>query len=220
MRNRLIGLAAVSIIATLVAPSLSAAKILEIGDVSSTVKPTCPRVKKGCYAVSRATVYQSAVGSNKAPMVVPASGRLVAWSVRLGTPASYDRKWFDKNAGGVSQAQLTVLKHVKTGGARVYRQTTPVKLQKYFGKTPQFALKTSLYVTKGQILALTVPTWAPVLAYGFDSSMSWKASRAKGQCTSDLLIPHEQIKIDAFSSYHCRYPNSRIAFSATVIPTP
>ena len=218
MRNRLIGLAAVSLIATLVAPAISTAKILEVGEVGATVKPSCPKVKKGCFAVSRATVYQAAVGTDKTPMVVPSSGRIVAWSVRLGTPATYDRKWFDKNAGGVSQAQLTVLKRVKTGGAKVVRQAPVVKLQSYFGKTPQFALKTSIYVTKGEILALTVPSWAPVLAYGFDSSMSWKASRGKGQCTSDLLVPHELIKVDDFSSFHCRYPNSRLAFSATLIP--
>ncbi len=39
-------------------------------------------------------------------------------------------------------------------------------LTPYFGQTVQFPLTTSLEVKKGDIVALTVPTWAPALALG------------------------------------------------------
>uniref|UniRef100_A0A6J5ZYB9 Unannotated protein n=1 Tax=freshwater metagenome TaxID=449393 RepID=A0A6J5ZYB9_9ZZZZ len=203
----------------MILPALAGAKTIEMGDIPSTVKPTCPRVKKKCNAVTRTTVYPSSVGTNHSPMVVPRNGRLVAWTVKLGTPISTDRKWFDKNAGGVSQAKITILQRVKGGGARVVKQGESAKLQAYFGKTAQFALLKSIYVKKGQIIALTVPTWAPVLAYGFDNTMAWRASRAKGQCgVSDYLTPHEQLAVKSFSTYYCSYKTSRLTYSVTLIP--
>ncbi len=38
-----------------------------------------------------------------------------------------------------------------------------MQLEPYLGQTVQFPLATSLAVKKGDIVALTVPTWAPVL---------------------------------------------------------
>ena len=59
-----------------------------------------------------------------------------------------------------------------------------MKLEPYFGKTAQFPLETTITVKKGDIVALTVPTWAPALALGFGNDTSWRASRQKSQCTS------------------------------------
>ena len=65
-----------------------------------------------------------------------------------------------------------------------------VKLEPYFGKTAQFPLETTIQVKKGDIIALTVPTWAPALALGFGNDTSWRASRAKKQCTTTSAQTH------------------------------
>ena len=62
-----------------------------------------------------------------------------------------------------------------------------MKLEKYFGKTAQFPLATTIPVKKGDIVALTVPTWAPALALGFGNNTSWRASRAE-----DAVREHER----------------------------
>ena len=57
-----------------------------------------------------------------------------------------------------------------------------MKLEPYFGRAAQFPLETALKVKKGDVIGLTVPTWAPALALGFPSTTSWRASRSKTQC--------------------------------------
>ena len=59
------------------------------------------------------------------------------------------------------------------------------KIQPFFGTTVQFPLKTTLAARKGDLIALTVPTWAPVLAVNLPQENGWRASRAS-DC-SDLL---------------------------------
>ena len=65
---------------------------------------------------------------------------------------------------------------------KVIGQSPVTQLEKYFGKTAQFPLATTVAVKKGDIVALTVPTWAPAPALHFGKGTSWRASRAKGEC--------------------------------------
>ena len=46
----------------------------------------------------------------------------------------------------------------------------------------QFPLKKSIPVKKGQIVALTVATWAPALAVSLGGDTSWRAARGRGKC--------------------------------------
>ena len=163
MNRRLIALTALFAALALVGPSLASARILDIGKLDTTVKPGCPGTP--CYAISRTTGYQTRIGSSKTPMVVGANGRIVAWTISLGNPNAKQITFFDSKLGGPSTAQLTILtpktnkKHVMIG-ATVASQGEAVKLKPYFGKTVQFALTRSIVVKKGQIIALSVPTWA------------------------------------------------------------
>ena len=56
------------------------------------------------------------------------------------------------------------------------------KLEPYFGQKVQFPLETSIPVKKGQVVGLTVPTWAPALTQLLSDGSSWRASRPKGGC--------------------------------------
>ena len=77
---------------------------------------------------------------------------------------------------------------------KLIAQSPLIKLQPYFGKTAQFPLETTLPVKKGDIVALTVPSWAPALALGFGKNTSWRASRQKSQCSStSTQTAHTQI---------------------------
>ncbi|MEI7780246.1 MAG: hypothetical protein WCJ42_12585, partial [Actinomycetes bacterium] len=177
-----------------------------------------------CYAISRTTGYQTRIGSSKTPMVVGANGRIVAWTISLGNPNAKQITFFDSKLGGPSTAQLTILtpktnkKHVMIG-ATVASQGEAVKLKPYFGKTVQFALTRSIVVKKGQIIALSVPTWAPSLVTGLDSSTIWNASRAKGTC-DDTQTQTAQLTAKQSSDYFCQYTTARITYSAQVVTDP
>ena len=81
----------------------------------------------------------------------------------------------------------------------------------YFGQTAQFPLPTSIPVKKGELVALTVPTWAPALALNFANATSWRASRSKAECTSTSTQtgPHP---IGTSVQYYCLYQTARLTY--------
>ena len=198
-------------------PSLAGAQVLEIGKIDSSVKPGCPA--KPCFAVSRTTGYQAKVGTTRGLMTVPKDGRIVAWSIALGKPGTKQIDFFNSKLGGESQAQLTILDPKRKLRSRAVGQGEPVKLAPYFGTTPQFPLAKSIPVKKGQVVALTVPTWAPALATGLGSDTSWRASREKGQC-DDTQGQTAQLQPNQLAQYYCLYRTARLTYSATMITTP
>jgi len=138
----------------------------------------------------------------------------------LGKPNATQIKFFNANEGGVAQAGIAILRpQPKRLTYKLVAQSPPIALQRYFGKTVEFPLETTLAVKKGDVVALTVPTWAPALALGFGHETSWRASRSKAQCAStSTLSTHTQIGSSV--QYYCLYQTARLAYSATDISTP
>ncbi len=211
-----------SLLLALVLPSVSPATLTEVGVLGTTspaTAPSCPG--SPCLAVSRTTGFQVKVGSVHNPLMVPRSGSIVAWTVMLGKPTSAQIKFFNTNEGGVAEAGLAILR-VQPKPNLTYKliaQSPPVKLQPYFGQTAEFPLETTLPVKKGDIVALTVPSWAPVLALGYGKDTSWRASRQKSQCAS-TSTQTAQTQIGAAVQYFCLYQTARLTYSTTLISTP
>ena len=151
-----------------------------IGEAKTPAVPSCPA--SPCLAVSRTTGFQVKVGTHPQPDEHP--------------PRRLDRG-VDGHArqahGGADQVlQLQRGRRRRSRRSRCWpRRSKPnltykliaqgptVKLEKYFGQTAQFPLPTSIPVKKGELVALTVPTWAPALALDFGNDTSWRASRSK-----------------------------------------
>ena len=181
--------------------------------------PSCPA--SPCLAVSRTTGFQVKVGEKHDLMSAPRAGSVVAWTIMLGKPNATQIKFFNANEGGASEAGIAILRPQKKPNLtyKLVAQSPTVKLQPYFGKTAQFPLEKTLAVKKGDIVALTVPTWAPALALGFGKDTSWRASRAKSQCAStSAQSTHTQIGTAV--QYFCLYQTARLTYSATLISTP
>ena len=115
-------------------------------------------------------------------MQAPADGKIVAWTITLGTPGPRQIRFFNQNYGGASQAGISVLKTGTRLFGRVTGRSAIQSLQPYFGTTVQFPLGRALNVRKGYLVALTVPSWAPALALGMGNDTSWRASRARNGC--------------------------------------
>ena len=203
-------------------PAVAPATLNEVGLLPNTTPPTVPSCPTSpCLAVSRTTGFQAKVGAVNKPLVVRRTGWLVAWTIMLGKPSASQIKFFNANEGGVAQAGIAILRaQPKPNLAfKLVAQSPPIALQRYFGKTVEFPLETTLAVKKGDVVALTVPTWAPALALGFGHETSWRASRSKSQCAStSTLSTHTQIGSSV--QYYCLYQTARLAYSATLISTP
>jgi hypothetical protein len=199
------------------APAHARAKIIEIGQTASPTPPSCP--SNPCQAVSRTTGYQAKVGTNRGLMAAPADGKIVAWTITLGTPGKRQIKFFNDNYGGASMAGISILKPGTKLFHRVTGQSPMQSLQPYFGTTVQFPLGTALNVKKGYVIGLTVPSWAPALSLGMGNDTSWRASRARRNC-AEPGTQSAQLDLKDLAQYRCLYRTARLTYSATLITTP
>lgn len=206
-------------------PAGSFAKLTEVGLLTETNPPTVPSCPTPtCLAVSRTTGYQMRVGSSRNPVMVPRDGVIVAWTISLGKPTSTQSKFFDTNEGGSASAGIAILRPDRRRKVAHYTlkligESPLIPLEPYFGMTAQFPLASTLPVKKGDIVALTVPTWAPALALGFAKETTWRASRPGKQC-SVTNTQTSQTKTGSETQYACSYQTARLTYSATEISTP
>jgi hypothetical protein len=204
-------------------PAVAPATITEVGVIPPTTTPetvpSCPA--SPCLAVSRTTGFQVKVATNTTLVNAPKAGTIVGWTIMLGKPNATQVKFFNANEGGEAEAGIAVLRAEKKPNLtyKLIASSPMVKLQKYFGKTAQFPLERTIAVKKGDIVALTVPTWAPALALGFGKDTSWRASREKKQCSS-TSSQSTQTSIGSAVQYFCLYQTARLTYSATLISTP
>lgn len=211
-----------SLALVLLVPAGSPGKLTEVGEIPQTTPPSTPSCPGSpCLAVSRTTGFQVKVGTTRSLVTAPRDGTVVAWTILLGKPSATQIKFFNANEGGVASAGLAVLRAQKKPNLtyKLIGQSPIVKLEPYFGMSAQFPLASTIAVKKGDIFALTVPTWAPALALGFDNTTSWRASRPKKQCTS-TNSQTAQTQIGSPVQYYCLYRTARLTYSATLISTP
>ena len=105
-------------------------------------------------------------------MRAPKTGKLVAWAVKLGKPNKTERNTFgspdffgNKQYGKEPTARIGVLVPKKKGNYKLVRQSPTVQLGQATGEMHYITLNTPLKIKKGQILALTTPTWVPALGH-------------------------------------------------------
>ncbi len=214
----------VALAAVFVVPGVASARIIEIGQASTAPAPSCPT--SPCEVISRTTAFQTRIDGKRKMFVAPATGRIVAWSITLGTPGRRQRKYFEENLGGAAQAGISVLRQGDRRYGRVTGESPVQNLTPYFGETVQFPLTTSLAINKGDVVALTVPTWAPALGIGLGRDNWWRSSRRKPPrregCTSPEAVMERaaQGSIGGLRIYGCTYFTARILYTATYVTDP
>jgi len=238
-RPRRLGIAsAVAVLAAALAVALGtgsagAAQVTVLGAAASAT-PSCPNA---CQAVGKTTGFQVAITGARNPFVIPARGRIVAWSIKTGLPSTKpnpnnnnqsDMDFFNKTFGGTPKARISVLKPIMKSireGKPIYKlkSQSPVEdLTDFLGQTTTFTLDTPLRVKANQIVALTVPTWAPAFAINQSADTKWQASRKKAKCnnTDDILAGTPQEAPGSLRAYGCTYNTARLLYSATFVADP
>jgi hypothetical protein len=236
--------------AAVLVPTAASAANVNIGATTTPLSsPTCPANVKPKYCtilLTQVTAYETLSDGVVNPDTVKQSGVISSFTLALSgttliTPAVIATK--DANYGGPPEAQLTAL--IPTGTAakpsyRVVAQSEVVKLQSELGQVAEFPLTTPLPVVKGEVLALTIPTWAPVLAIEqTKTQFSYSQSRASSTvmtkvtasggatktekvstCGEAATVNLAQIVVGELSNYTCNYLGTRIEYSALEITTP
>lgn len=207
----------------LAAAAPASARVIELGATAGIrMQPSCPG--NPCLAVTRTTGFQATAGSARNAFAVSGTGRVVAFTLRLGRPSASQIGFFDRQAGGAARVRIAILRPAGSrGGAPQYllnAQSDEFRVQPYFGQTVQIPLYTSLLVRRGYVVALTVPTWAPVLAVsGLSNSFAWRSSRVAPCSTNpERQPPHSDP--GSTKPYFCLYRPAALTYSATIVTTP
>jgi hypothetical protein len=208
--------AVAALVCVLAAAAIPAsAKTYELGSSPVGVTATCP---SPCFVVTRTTALQVRTADVPYPTTAPANGRIVAFTLQLGQLNTKQIHFFNSTYGGTARVQITVLHQKPKRFFVVTAQSAVFRIQPFLGTTVQFPLDTTLPVKKGDVVALTVPTWAPVLAVNLPNTNGWRASRA-ANCR-DLVTQTAQLSVGAQEQYKCLYQTARLTYTATEISTP
>lgn len=213
--------------------AVGAARVAVLG-AAAPATPSCPT---SCQAIGKTTGFQSSITGANNPFAVSFRGRIVAWSIKTGAPSTKpnpnndnqsDFDFFVKTFGGTPKARISVLKPIMKEikqGHPIYKlkSQSPVEdLSSYLGQTTTFTLDTPLRVKPNNIVALTVPTWAPAFAINQSANTKWVASRKRGKCndTADILAGTPQDAPGSQRAFGCTYNTARLLYSATVVADP
>jgi hypothetical protein len=216
-----VALAVLFVILGLRAQSASSLAATQLGQTAKTPAPLCP---KNCLATGTVTGFQVTANGEKSPFSVPGNGHIVAWSVTLAAPepsqtADFNSK-FENKRFDAAVARLAILKPQGKSKYKLTKQTPPVELANEFGTKPVFTLGKPLRVKKGQRVALTLPTWAPLYVNNLDpDGNEWVASRSPKKCDVDELLdakPHQ--KLGSTRKYGCRFSGERLLYKAYFVP--
>jgi hypothetical protein len=240
-------------------------KRIVLGQATERLEPNCgSNFSRDCIVEGKVTGHQvfRKGSARKRGFVVPWSGRIVSWSISLSRPTrrvirenNTDQPaqfpFFNDLFGSPASARVSILREVQPNQPgppryKMVRQSPVEILNPYFGRTVHFALEAPLNVVRNQIVALTIPTWAPAVwkpqSCSFnpisgvqdpdacaqaEKDYTWRGSRAKGKCKLGILEngePNEalektspQQRVGSDRSYGCYYCSNVLIYTATVV---
>ena len=194
-----------------------------LGKTKSTPRPLCP---KNCRATGSVTGFGVAADGKRALYKARKSGHIVAWSVELSKPtneqlAGFGEIFKDSKLGTAPLARIAILKKKGKGSRFTLAKQSPLMpLSASLGEKPIFTLDKPLRIQKGRIVALTMPTWAPLYRDGLNSSENiWKASRKPDECGAEE-VPNAkpQLRKGQTRTYGCKLEGERILYWAYFVP--
>jgi hypothetical protein len=225
---------AASILGLAIVAAPAVAQIIELGDQTKTplVAPTCPTNVKPAQCtiiLTRDTALATIRDGVSYPTEVHHAGRIVSFSIglsSLSTSTSTRKKdinYLNQTYGGDAQVEITVLKRVGRKGQRwqVVANSGVWHVVQYLGSVAQIPLLNSIEVTPGETIALSTPTWAPVLSIQqTGSKFAYRQARgAKPTCTNPSSSEQAQ-RVGETSDYSCKYAGTRIEYAATEVTYP
>ena len=220
-------LPAISVLAMALAlPQAASARIIELGSQADAASLNCPGTTDNpCVAAVRMTGYQGrASGGPKNPYYIRRDGQLIAFTVQLAKPTAEEVNFFESNFGTPSQARISVMRRGATRKRRLdhrlITQSDRFRLDPYFGSRPTFVFDRPIPVKKGNWIALTVPTWAPLLATNQARANWWRSSRPTGSCEPPKSLRQFAMEdLRDVNKFGCTYHGARLLYTVTYVPS-
>ena len=204
---------AVATFAAVSVPASADAAVVELGATKTPlVAPTCPPgvTAANCTIIlTQVTALETIRDGIAYPTTVKKAGSIVAFTVGLSrlstdkTTAHNDIHFLDQTYGGTTRASVTVLR--RSGAKKNFKWTVvgrarypPAALPRPGGPVPAAA---SLPVKAGDVVGLTVPTWAPVLSIQLPAAkFAYRQSRARNCAAPPTSTRRRRSKATATTS--------------------
>jgi hypothetical protein len=205
-----------------------AAQVKKLGDTKHTPRPACPKdtTQHPCEAVGSVTGFQLEANGEKQPFKAHKDGKVVAWAIRLSRPNKSQRNFFgdffkNERFGTAPTARIAVLTRVERHDYKLRRQGPVARLRSHLGDRQLFTLNEPLRIRKGDLLALTYPTWGSNFANDVNRRGNhWRSSRRKGKCSGaeDIQDGKPQTKVGSVRTYGCDYGGARLLYWGYYVP--
>ena len=221
--------------AALLVPAAASAQIVELGKTTTPIAaPTCPTgvSPAHCFIIlTRTTAVQSVSDGVLNPTKVKKAGWIVAFTVglsKLSTNTKTETSYLhtlNSAYGGPPQIALTVLKPASGNRYTVAAQSGVFHVTPFLGQVlqeplslpPSFTTFTALPVKPGEVIGLSVPTWAPVLSYNLSATQFAYRQSRMGNCKNAAATETAQMTVGATTRYLCNYTGTRVEYSATEV---
>jgi hypothetical protein len=189
-----------------------------LGETAAVPDPSCP--DSPCQAVGSVTGFQVSNGQTDLPFRVPRDGTIKAWTLTLAQPTNKQRSFFNGFFGTPPEARLAILRPVPETNPPRYSlvaQGAIKVLSPYLGQTVKFG--SNLEVKKGDVIGVSVPTWAPMFSQELAATNVWRASRAPGTCSNSTSIREGEAleKVNKRATFGCKYTTARLLYTATLV---
>jgi hypothetical protein len=229
-------------------PGLASAHEIQVGSTTTPLSaPTCPQeatvaaTETDCAIVlTRTTAYETLSDSLSNPTLITTPGVIDSFTLGIsglviqGATLRSELKTLNTNWGGPPSAQLAVLRPIaSSGGARwaVAAQSPVMPLAPYLNGVVEFPLITPIPVVKGEVLAITVPTWAPILTFGLSTSdfsytqshtqiITGTGTAKKSSCETTATTTLAQLTLGDQAQYTCAFQGTRVEYSALEVTAP
>ncbi len=247
MKRLVLALGAALVIAAAV-PGLASATEVQVGNTTTALAaPTCPQqatvqqTEAGCEIVlTKTTAYETLSDGVANPDLITQPGVIDSFTLGIsglviqGANLSTELSTLNTNYGGAPAVQLTVLRPVPSIlGPRwaVAAQSASMPLTPYLGGVVEFPLISPIPVVRGEMLAVTVPTWAPILTFGLSTTQfSYSQSHTQiltgtgtsqtSSCTTTSAPTLAQLTLGQQALYTCNFQGTRVEYSALEITAP
>ena len=233
MRSLRLGLLGAVALCAAVSTAASSAAVIKIGQTKTPmVAPACPTTGSCLIVVPKLTVLAVKSDGLTSPMAVKAQGELVSFKVGVSAinndPKTARSEMLTENRrfGGPAEVELAVLQRVGKKSRQKWSlvaHTPAYQLDPYLGQVVEFPLAVPLPVVPGERVALTVPTWAPILSVNLMANkFSYVQSRAT-DCTKSAgttPVTQAQLTFGQQSIFGCTYTGTRVQYGALEITTP
>ncbi len=159
-----------------------------------------------CDEITRETVFPAAGGAGAGSTTVGSRAHLEEWRITLGKPSSSETSALDRRLGPPRVAIAVLRPTPGEGSSYKLLGLGPTEdLASYLGTTARFHIGAPLALERGDVVALSVLSWAPALIAG--GSGTYRASRpSRGRISQECQAPtRPQVAPGSIAEYGCSY---------------